>query len=197
MSTAALVITSCKTNTSTPICLQLISRELGELPGYALPKFSVNHSTGFTGFGAVGYGFGNGLRVEAEGLYNFSHDSYTDYANEYPAYQLPKGAVSVSCAPLASAAGYDSVQSYWNANGYPNLSGNPTPQNIMSGDLLPDKCWTVPQSTFKSLYDWSQDNNWPINKPYDPGVVPANPTPGTYLPTGATSLPTYNADSVL
>ncbi|MBO6091928.1 MAG: OmpA family protein, partial [Acetobacter sp.] len=47
----------------------------GDVPGFALPKFSVNHGTGFTGFGAVGWGFGNGLRVEAEGLYNFSHDS--------------------------------------------------------------------------------------------------------------------------
>ncbi|MBQ5497351.1 MAG: OmpA family protein, partial [Acetobacter sp.] len=27
----------------------------------AVQKFSVNHGTGFTGFGAVGYGFGNGL----------------------------------------------------------------------------------------------------------------------------------------
>ncbi|MBQ5479242.1 MAG: OmpA family protein, partial [Acetobacter sp.] len=26
----------------------------------AVQKFSVNHGTGFTGFGAVGYGFGNG-----------------------------------------------------------------------------------------------------------------------------------------
>ena len=45
--------------------------------GDAVPKFTVNHGTGFAGFGAVGYGFGNGLRVEAEGLYNFSHDDYT------------------------------------------------------------------------------------------------------------------------
>ena len=45
--------------------------------GPAVPKFTINHGTGFTGFGAVGWGFGNGLRVEAEGLYNFSHDNYT------------------------------------------------------------------------------------------------------------------------
>ena len=50
--------------------------------GSAAPKFTVNHGTGYTGFGAVGWGFGNGLRVEAEGLYNFSHDNYTSYAQE-------------------------------------------------------------------------------------------------------------------
>ena len=49
--------------------------------GDAVSKFSVNHGTGFTGFGAVGWGFGNGLRVEAEGLYNFSHDDYTSEAS--------------------------------------------------------------------------------------------------------------------
>jgi OmpA-OmpF porin, OOP family len=31
------------------------------------------HGTGFTGFGAVGWGFGNGLRVELEGVYNYSN----------------------------------------------------------------------------------------------------------------------------
>ena len=48
----------------------------------AVQKFSVNHGTGFAGFGAVGWGFGNGLRVEAEGLYNFSHNSYTSYTRD-------------------------------------------------------------------------------------------------------------------
>ena len=30
------------------------------------------HKNGFTGFGAFGWGFGNGLRVEVEGVYNYS-----------------------------------------------------------------------------------------------------------------------------
>ncbi|GAP25020.1 OmpA family protein [Gluconobacter japonicus] len=30
------------------------------------------HKDGFTGFGAFGWGFGNGLRVEVEGVYNYS-----------------------------------------------------------------------------------------------------------------------------
>ncbi|MBQ3818690.1 MAG: hypothetical protein II846_05965, partial [Acetobacter sp.] len=54
--------------------------------GDAVPKFSVNHGTGFAGFGAVGYGFGNGLRVEAEGLYNFSHDDYAS-SERYTSYE--------------------------------------------------------------------------------------------------------------
>lgn len=33
----------------------------------------VGHSPGFNGFGAVGYGFGNGLRVEGEGIYLQNH----------------------------------------------------------------------------------------------------------------------------
>ncbi|MFT8473883.1 MAG: OmpA family protein [Acetobacter orientalis] len=31
------------------------------------------HGTGFTGFGAFGWGFGNGLRAEVEGVYNYSN----------------------------------------------------------------------------------------------------------------------------
>ncbi|AKR48863.1 MULTISPECIES: OmpA family protein [Acetobacter] len=33
----------------------------------------LRHNTGFTGFGAFGWGFGNGLRAEVEGVYNYSN----------------------------------------------------------------------------------------------------------------------------
>ena len=32
----------------------------------------LGHRNGWTGFGAVGWGFGNGLRAEVEGAYNWS-----------------------------------------------------------------------------------------------------------------------------
>ncbi|CAI9119448.1 OmpA family protein [Brytella acorum] len=35
-------------------------------------KSRYRHHDGFTGFGAFGWGFGNGLRLEVEGLYNYS-----------------------------------------------------------------------------------------------------------------------------
>ncbi|MDG6094526.1 OmpA family protein [Acetobacter sp. AN02] len=43
-------------------------------------KSKFRHKDGFTGFGAFGWGFGNGLRAEVEGVYNYSqinHRSYT------------------------------------------------------------------------------------------------------------------------
>ena len=33
----------------------------------------LRHGTGFTGFGSVGWGFGNGFRTEVEGVYNYSN----------------------------------------------------------------------------------------------------------------------------
>lgn len=36
-------------------------------------KSRYRHGTGFTGFGSFGWGFGNGLRVEIEGVYNYSN----------------------------------------------------------------------------------------------------------------------------
>ncbi|QNT79563.1 OmpA family protein [Entomobacter blattae] len=36
-------------------------------------KSRYRHGTGFTGFGSFGWGFGNGLRVEVEGVYNYSN----------------------------------------------------------------------------------------------------------------------------
>ncbi|GBR62965.1 OmpA family protein [Acetobacter syzygii] len=45
-------------------------------PGEAPPggtSSQLRHNTGFTGFGAFGWGFGNGLRAELEGVYNYSN----------------------------------------------------------------------------------------------------------------------------
>ena len=131
------------------------------MPGMALPKFSVNHGTGFTGFGAVGYGFGNGLRVEAEGLYNFSHDSYTDYANANntpyynPADKLLmekyfpgiKSVTSVSCNKLLG----ESVEKWLGSNGYSGSYAFPTPQNIWGGNYVPDKCYSVQAKSIDAL----------------------------------------------
>ena len=124
------------------------------LPGYALPKFSVNHGTGFTGFGAVGWGFGNGLRVEAEGLYNFSHDNYTDYANvNNTPYLNPNDkaliekyfpsvtVVPENCHTLLK----ESEKEFFNgafAGGSALLI--PTFSNVMSGNYVPpDRCYGV------------------------------------------------------
>ncbi|HEX3347810.1 MAG TPA: outer membrane beta-barrel protein, partial [Acetobacteraceae bacterium] len=40
-------------------------------------RTKVNFDTGFVGVGSVGYGFGNGLRVEAEGDYRYNSVSHT------------------------------------------------------------------------------------------------------------------------
>ncbi|MBR0558782.1 OmpA family protein [Neokomagataea anthophila] len=37
------------------------------------------HKDGFTGFGSVGYGFGNGLRAEIEGVYNYSQLNHRNF----------------------------------------------------------------------------------------------------------------------
>ena len=81
--------------------------------GDALPKFSVNHGTGFTGFGAVGWGFGNGLRVEAEGLYNFSHDNYDSWSRGSGSEVLSpyKNKSLVKVIPW-TGAGFDGLKKY-------------------------------------------------------------------------------------
>ena len=79
--------------------------------GDAVSKFSVNHGTGFTGFAAVGWGFGNGLRVEAEGLYNFSHDNYTSsqYETGYTNYTYKKGEFNYTYKKGELVTGYNPI----------------------------------------------------------------------------------------
>ena len=149
------------------------------LPGYALPKFSVNHGTGFTGFGAVGWGFGNGLRVEAEGLYNFSHDNYTDYANvNNTPYLNPNDKALVekyfpgitvtpmNCNTLLEGS---SEKEFFNRNYGSGSAADliPTFQNVMSGNYIPpDRCYGVQASSIqdasralKQAYDELESSN--------------------------------------
>jgi hypothetical protein len=37
------------------------------------PNDQLNFQTGYAGLGSVGYGFGNGVRLEVEGSYRFNH----------------------------------------------------------------------------------------------------------------------------
>ena len=138
------------------------------IPGMAQPKFSVNHGTGFTGFGAVGWGFGNGLRVEAEGLYNFSHDSYTDYGGNNTPYFDPTNealmkklfpgvtVTKASCNNLtyykSNSNGTWTVLSHLTEKEYFNTAFGqgsssylePTVSNIMNGDYVPaNVCYAV------------------------------------------------------
>lgn len=48
------------------------------MPGQ-ISSSQYRHKDGFTGFGAFGWGFGNGLRVELEGVYNYSEISHRAY----------------------------------------------------------------------------------------------------------------------
>ncbi len=121
------------------------------LPDMAMPKFSVNHGTGFTGFGAVGWGFGNGLRVEAEGLYNFSHDNYTDYANANNiSYINPNDKALMSKIFPGVTVTQVTCNTLTVEKLLTNIYGKqyaswafPTFQNIMAGRYVPDKCYDV------------------------------------------------------
>ena len=102
--------------------------------GDVVPKFSVNHGTGYTGFGAVGWGFGNGLRVEAEGLYNFSHDNYMSYEKntdslqktvleKFGGYTAVRGAKRVTCQEFENFYNDNGGGGEFNMNTFP--TGNP------------------------------------------------------------------------
>ena len=165
-----------------------------------MPKFSVNHGTGFTGFGAVGYGFGNGLRVEAEGLYNFSHDEYTDqtslqnYFHETGSsfYTAVPGAKQVPCtgsggfwAPGSSSVGHWGVGNP-KTNGT-EANGNTTTTPSDKWDWIPaDKCYIISNQTTYNAFNNSHaiQDNAPfgyIPEGYTHGI---NPDPGTYYYEG-------------
>lgn len=55
----------------------------------------VGHAPGFSGFAGVGYGFGNGLRVEAEGTYLQSHVNRISPQNAHGHDQVYGGLVDV------------------------------------------------------------------------------------------------------
>ncbi|MBO6085769.1 MAG: hypothetical protein J6P19_05180, partial [Acetobacter sp.] len=167
------------------------------LPGYALPKFSVNHGTGFTGFGAVGWGFGNGLRVEAEGLYNFSHDNYTDYANVnntpyitpndkaliakyFPGITVKQG----NCSQLLGESEKEFFNGAYGSGSDSHLI--PTFQNVMSGGYVPPgMCYgvqaqTQEEATHAFIEASSGNSNIAPGVYYNTGNVPATYHDYTY-----------------
>ena len=130
-------------------------------PRISAPKSPspINHGTGFTGFGAVGYGFGNGLRIEGEGVYNFSHDNYTDYANlnnspYLPISDAPKyiPGINVTKEDCNTLLG-QSEESYLGSAYSTNASGwlVPTWSNVQAGHyIMPGVCYNL---TANSLQD--------------------------------------------
>ena len=132
--------------------------------GDTVPKFSVNHGTGFTGFGAVGYGFGNGLRVEAEGLYNFSHDAYTSEE-------------SMSSSPVSPD--YQKAKGLWVIP--PNAEGNTTPYylTVQKVDEAPE--WmTNREDIQKAVNDFYGRMRYPYSEYDDPWW--GGPFQGTIAP---------------
>ena len=147
--------------------------------GDAVSKFTVHHGTGFTGFGAVGWGFGNGLRVEAEGLYNFSHDDYTSsqretaYTNNEklatgtnPFYTKMNNTIQVPCTSSSpKIPGYTGAPFY--TGGYYNASGDfvssstaslfPTFTQANSAYYIPgDTCYLIEgENNIKQFGDFS------------------------------------------
>ena len=130
-------------------------------PRISAPKSPspINHGTGFTGFGAVGYGFGNGLRIEGEGVYNFSHDNYTDYANlnnspYLPISDAPKyiPGITVTKENCNTLLG-QSEESYLGSAYSTNASGwlVPTWSNVQAGHyIMPGVCYNLTASSIKA-----------------------------------------------
>ncbi|MBQ5469035.1 MAG: hypothetical protein IIT54_00235, partial [Acetobacter sp.] len=189
--------------------------------GDALPKFSVNHGTGYTGFGAIGYGFGNGLRVEAEGLYNFSHDDYTSEAstlgytnnpthaigfNHF--YKTPTDSQRIPCtsADLTPEDKDHGIQPFWSVGsnseyvgtGDPATSSGYTTVSSYTYPYIPaNLCFLVPNTDPMSGDLWNTQLAEAANNGYTDGIYEKNNTmytPGVYYYQGdinINSLPYY------
>ncbi|MBO6036000.1 MAG: hypothetical protein J6P38_02800, partial [Acetobacter sp.] len=176
----------------------------------AVQKFSVNHGTGFTGFGAVGWGFGNGLRVEAEGLYNFSHDDYTDNQMSLQDYYKLKGVNFYTNVPGATPVNCTSGSNPFYSNGNSagiwgtgdpatnGLNTTTTPSN--SWQYTPaDKCFVISNpAEWNAYHKWASD--WNIQAPFNyippgwTGKEGINPEPGTYA--NSTGVNIYGTHSI-
>lgn len=119
--------------------------------GPAVRKFQFQHNTGYTGFASFGWGFGNGLRVEAEGVYDASHINYG--ANNNTSDDDDRTATSTLAAIPASYAAEkwggatvtdpdalpdEKVYETWKDNTY--APGESVPIDCASGLTSDDKC---------------------------------------------------------
>ncbi|MBO6085225.1 MAG: hypothetical protein J6P19_02370, partial [Acetobacter sp.] len=165
--------------------------------GDAVQKFSVNHGTGFTGFGAVGWGFGNGLRVEAEGLYNFSHDNYTDNQMSLQDYYNLRGVNFYTALPGAKEVKCTGSGGFWE-KGYNSeslwQSGSPTKTYLEdtttasnAWDYIPaNKCYLIQGTTINGTYYTAEQIMNTLYKSQEVQYNGYDQPPFAYTPNGMT-----------
>ncbi|MBO1323795.1 OmpA family protein [Acetobacter sp. TBRC 12305] len=116
----------------------------GDPPGGGSSQF--RHNTGFTGFGAFGWGFGNGLRAEIEGAYNYSNidhrpgtsipghtrssdQAYGGFVNVLYDIDLKQFGIDAPVTPFVGVGAgylwqhYNPVQTNFQGGGYTHIGG--------------------------------------------------------------------------
>ena len=161
--------------------------------GPAAQKFTINHGTGYTGFGAIGYGFGNGLRVEAEGLYNSSEDEYTQNVGENEAetegiriqgldYKFDPNGYGKNKVVEVIPFNYDhsAKEIDQSSDGHELCSDNYSWCALLGGapviviqkiDELPD--WASPQRISNNIPGTNPYTNWTGSDTADPPLLPS------------------------